>query len=114
MKRDGWLPWTLRQELIQALDAHYEAADEGSFPPISPAGLLDDLNAVGPTLGGDCLPVVEMLLAELHGQGLIGQMPAPSPRHSPLYMSRASALEAMRWNAMVILLPLKEGARPKP
>lgn len=106
MKADELPHWTLRRELVDMLAAHHEAAEEGSFPPISPAGLLADLNSVGPALGNECLPVIEMLLDGLHRQGLVGRMPAPSPSLTPLYMSRASALAAQKWNCLVILMPL--------
>lgn len=98
--------WTLRRELIDILAAHHEAAEEGSFPPLSPAALLNDLNAVGPILGNECLPMVEAVLDDLYRRGEVARIPAPSPRHTPLYMSRASALAAQRWNCPVILLPL--------
>ncbi|MEI6500296.1 MAG: hypothetical protein WCP21_04630 [Armatimonadota bacterium] len=106
MKANELPHWTLRRELIDMLAAHYEAAEEGSFPPISPVGLMEDLNSVGPVLGPGCLPVVEMPLDGLHRQGLVGRMPAPSPRHTPLYMCREASLAAQRWNRLVILMPL--------
>jgi hypothetical protein len=111
MERNRWLPWTLRQELLQALAAHYEAADEDTFPPLPPIGVLALLNDVGPALGVECLPVIQMLLDDLHEQGLVGRIPAPTVNHAKGYMSRESAEAALKWNAPVILLPLTEKTR---
>lgn len=106
MESNAWLPWTLRQELLQALAAHYETADEGTFPPLPPVGILALLNDTGPALGMECLPMIQMMLDDLHEQGLVGRIPAPTVDHAKGYMSRESAEAAIRWNAPVILLPL--------
>jgi len=105
--------FTLRRELLQGLTAIYESANEGTFPAVPPRQIIDLLNDVGPPLDGRALPVVEMLLDALWQDGLIGRIPAPSPRHTCRYMCRESALAAIGWNAPVTLLPTKDETEPK-
>jgi hypothetical protein len=90
----------------------YQAAEEGTFPATPPSEILGFLNEVGPRLGDSALCVIEMLLEDLWRDGLVGMVPAPSPRHARGYLSRESAEVAVRRGAPVILLPLK--GKPSP
>lgn len=111
MQGNDWPLWDLRTELLQALDAHYQAA-EGSFPPILPSGLLSLLNDVGPALGREYLAVIEALLDDMYQRGMVARIPPLSACHSAWYMSRESALMAISWQAPVMLMPLRDGAKP--
>lgn len=108
--------YSLRHELVEVLVAHQQAADPGMFPPLPPSGVLEILNHIGPRLGVEALPLIEFALDGLWQVGLIGRIPAIGVGHAPFYMSRGAALLAIRWNAPVILLPLRDptGLCPTP
>jgi hypothetical protein len=100
--------WTLRQEVLEVLGLYYQTADESRFLPLPPMGVLALLNQVGPTLGEECVPLIEMMLDGLYDQGLVGRIPAPTPRHAKSYLSREAAEAAIGAGIPVILLPLAE------
>lgn len=98
--------YSLRRELMQALMAIYDDADEGTFPAVPPLQVVAVLNQVGPRLDERAMPVVEMLLDDMYRRGQIARFPALSPRHTPLYMCREAAQTAIDWGVPVILMPL--------
>lgn len=97
---------SLRQELLQALGAIYDDADEGTFPAVPPLQVVAVLNQVGPPLSERAMPMVEMILDDMYQLGQIARFPAISPRHMPHYMCREAAEVAIDWGVPVILMPL--------
>lgn len=104
---------TLRQEIVRSLEIYHQNAGEETFPALPPMGILALLNRVGPPLSRDCVWLIEMMLDGLYEQGLVGRIPAPTPRHARGYLIREAAEAAIGSGAPIILLPLAE-SNPAP
>lgn len=108
---DRFPAMSLRTELLIELRAVYQAAEDGTFPATPPIEIMAFLNEVGPPLNDRFLPLIEVLLDGLWEEGLLGLLPAPSPRHPRGYLIREAAELAISRGAPVLLLPLSDGPR---
>ena len=104
---------TLRQEVMRILEIYHQTANEGSFRPLPPMGVLALLNRVGPARGKEWVPLIEGMLDSMWAQGLVGRIPAPTPHHAKGYLIREGAEVAIGSGAPVMLLPLAE-SNPAP
>jgi hypothetical protein len=99
---------TLRQEIVRSLEIYHQNAGEETFPALPPRTILILLNQVGPPLSRDCVWLIEMMLDSMWEQGLVGRIPAPTPRHARGYLAREAAELAIGSGVPVMLLPLAE------